>query len=62
MRNILLAEYPQINYAVLARVNEKDEVHEFVCAYAYDKTTNTWGQGHYFSTLQGVIDYMRTFE
>lgn len=43
MRTIVLAEFPMIDYVLLARVNDKDEVYEFVCAYHYDKSDKTWG-------------------
>ena len=59
MRTIVLAEFPMIDYVLLARVNDKDEVYEFVCAYHYDKSDKTWGQGHYFQTLVTAYCYIQ---
>lgn len=29
----------------------------YCAAYMYDKQTNEWGQGHYFITLSGALEY-----
>lgn len=57
MRNIVLKEYPELDYVLIARVREDNRVHEYVCAWAYEKD-GTWGQGHYFSELEDAFAYM----
>ena len=58
MKTVVLSEYPACNYTLLARINDRDEVHEFVAAFMYDKDSKTWGQGHYFSTLESAYGYI----
>ena len=58
MRNILLKEYPDLDYALVARVREDNTIHEYVCAWNYEKD-GTWGQGHYFNLLDDAIEYMK---
>lgn len=61
MKNIVLETYKSINCTLIARVNGKGEVHEFVVAYAYDETDGTWGQGHYFQNLSDAMAYINYF-
>ena len=45
---------PAKSYTLL--VNSK--THEYVVAYVYDETTNTWGQGHYFTDFYDALAFM----
>lgn len=51
MKNVILAEFPMIDYTLIARVTDNAKVYEFVCAWHYDENSKSWGQGHYFKTL-----------
>lgn len=59
MANKVLKLYPEIDYALIERTNEKGEVYEWVCAWAYDEETNSWGQGHYFFDLNDAYKYIQ---
>lgn len=45
--NILISTYPNIDYALIYR--PKGE--EWVAAYGYNETDDTWAQGHYFDDI-----------
>lgn len=59
MANKVLKLFPEIDYALVERTNEKGEVYEWVCAWAYDEETNSWGQGHYFFDLKDAYEYIQ---
>lgn len=59
MANKVLKLYPEIDYALIERTNEKGEVYEWVCAWAYDEDTKEWGQGHYFFDLNDAKAYIK---
>ena len=42
------------NYTLLVN----SDTMQFVVAYAYDSTDNTWGQGHYFNDFYKALEFM----
>lgn len=47
------------DYTLVARVRENFTVHEYVVAWCYDKESDSWGQGHYFSDIEDAIKYFK---
>lgn len=43
MKNVILAEFPMIDYTLIARVTDNAKVYEFVCAWHYDENSKSWG-------------------
>ena len=58
MKNIILEQFKEIDYTLIARVKEDNTVHEFVAAWRYDKESDSWEQGHYFKNVKDAIRYM----
>lgn len=54
----IIAEYPQKNYTLVKRINATYE--PFVACYRFDKTDYTWGQGHYFNTVESARKYIES--
>jgi len=53
----ILGRYPDVNYVV---VRIKDATYQpYVACWNFDNTDYTWGQGHYFSTLNQVKEYIQ---
>ena len=44
--HVVLATFPEVNYAVLFLSGAKHQ--QFVAAYGYDPESRSWSQGHYF--------------
>jgi len=42
------------HYTILANT----KTGEFVVAWAYDSSDNTWGQGHYLHTFEQALEFM----
>ena len=61
MRNVVLAKFKDIDYALIARIAEDKptEVYEFVAAWLPDYKTVTWAQGHYFRNLEDAMRFIR---
>lgn len=53
---IIIAEYPDIDYVLAYRGGT---CQPWVAAWAYNKERNSWGQGHYFNTIENAIEYIR---
>lgn len=59
IKNIILQNYPSIDYVLIARVREDETVKEFVAAWGYDDKTKSWSQGHYFVDLYEAMEYIK---
>lgn len=57
--NIILATYPEINYTLIAKCDNDGHCIEIICAYQYDKSSDSWNQGHCYESLDLAIDYIR---
>lgn len=57
--NIILTTYPAINYTLIAKCDNDGHCIEFICAYQYDKSSDSWNKGHYYESLDLAIDYIR---
>ncbi len=55
MNFTVLEKYPEIDYVLVYRPEAYDK---FVAAWHYDEETGSWGQGHYFQTLRGAMQYI----
>lgn len=53
----IIKNYPEKNYTIIKR---ESPVEPFVACWKFDKTTKTWGQGHYFETLERAIKYVES--
>lgn len=60
MEIIVLGRYPEINYALVAKMKKDNTVKEFVCAYGYMEETKTWGQGHYFIKIEDAVEFIQS--
>ena len=54
MEHELVLEFESIDY-VLVKVKGCTP---WVAAWGYNKESRSWGQGHYFTTLEGAILYI----
>ena len=45
--------------ALIDRNLRGDLVESFVVAWGYDSNTDSWDQGHYFTTLDAARDYFK---
>lgn len=52
----IVAEFPKINY-VLAYRNSNFQ--PWVAAWDYHNGSRTWGQGHYFETIEGAMGHIQ---
>lgn len=57
MRNFVIQT--QGNYSLLARIKDNGELHEFCVAYGYDKETDSWGYGSYFTKLENAMAFLK---
>ncbi len=60
MEKILIANYPEIDYAVVYLPT--NSLTPFVCAWSptfVDDELDHWGQGHYFGRLEDAVDYIK---
>ena len=55
MKNLVLSN--KGDYTLIARVNDKDEVQEYIVAWNFEPD-GTWRQGHYFNTLESAMVFM----
>lgn len=53
---ILVEDFPEIDYVLLYLPKNPTP---WVAAWNFDSTDNTWDQGHYFSKLEDVMNYIR---
>ena len=54
-KNHRVLNYAWSCYRIIQRFTE---IQPFVVCYNYDSTDHTWGQGHYFDTLEDAITYL----
>lgn len=52
---LIVSEFPEIDY-VLAYRNSK--YMPWVAAWCYKSERNSWGQGHYFETIEEAMSYI----
>ena len=52
----LVMEIPEIDYALIHWPDNR--VTPWVAAWGYNRVSNSWCQGHYFSTKEDALDYI----
>jgi hypothetical protein len=57
MRKMLLEE--KGDYSLFARLNKDDSIREYVVAWAYDKESDSWGQGFYITNLASALEFFK---
>lgn len=57
MMHIIIGKYSDIDY-IIAYLPQNTFT-PFVAAWGYNTETKSWGQGHYFRTIDDAVDYVR---
>lgn len=57
MNTQIIKNYPSKNYTIIKR---EVPFEPYVACWKFDETSNTWGQGHYFETLEQATQYVES--
>lgn len=59
-KHFILAEDKNNEYKLILRVSDNDVIasYPYVVAWLYNKETDSWAQGHYFTDLTSAVIYM----
>ena len=55
---LIVAEYPELKYALLYRNNELN-FQPWIVAYGFDRHQRCWANGNYFQTLDEAMEYIQ---
>lgn len=65
MKILVLQQFPDIDYALIARYTDDEgtpKVLNFVAAFRYDEHEQCWGQGHYFDSIVEATEYIKDLQ
>ena len=57
MKTQIIKNYPSKNYTIIKR---EVPFEPYVACWKFDESTRSWGQGHYFETLDQAVKYVES--